>query len=814
MAPQSNTRELLSPTLMITALLILAAATFAGTGPTGARANSIDLENGSAVCNPTVCGEQAIYPILRGGAKGEAIHAKDGETICIEVHMDRNPQQIEIFGYSVTFNAARLTLQSIQRGPLLANFASDCNQSQPGLIVCSGFSEIPLPANSSGVLATLCFLVSCPPNVVADSSDLTIKDLRDDMSTLSACCNLFICSNPPASPCPGAALYLNSPGAAIDAPLTARPGDLLTVSASIKEIAQPLDAFSFTLAYDTHALKFSGAQAGALLASFSEKLCREVEPGKLLCSGLGNAPIPPNSQGELFSLSFTSQCEIGDTSRFILSALTDDLSAAGACNNIFVCKPCRPEACDGPAIYVTQAGRSLGERLREQNGDSLRMEIRVKSSPHSIAAFGFRVQYDPAKLSFGSSGRGALTRNFAAATARLSQPGTLICAGFGPAAIPRDTEGALLELRFGITCNVGDSSEIRITDLTDDLIGLQTCCNFFVCAPCDHDGDVNGNKLLTAGDALCAFETFLNGGILSPSCDLPQFDCELVAADVNCDNAVTSRDALEIFNRALRNLPPADCFAKVPGALQQLAFSPTQVKLLGANRAHAASDTLRLQLQIVQPQGVEAFGLLLQYPTAALQFLGARRTAATQAWTALEGRQYLPGFIVLGGFHHEALYAENPTAIVELYFHGNTATFDASGFAVSNLVDDFAGGSFSTILDEQTDAAAPQQFKLYQNYPNPLSLRAGQAPSGIAEVTIRYDLPEVHAQAGGQVEVTIYNIQGQVVRRLFDGKQNAGAHTLTWNGRDEAGVVAPSGVYFYRVRAGSFTASRKLLLIE
>jgi hypothetical protein len=811
MPSHSAPRELLSPFCWIVVLPILATATLV---PAKANPGSMNTQS-YAACDPANCGERAIYPILRSGAKGEPIRAQDGDTICVEIRMDGTPQAIGIFGYSVTYNAARLTLQSIQRGPLLANFASDCNQSQPGLVVCSGFSEIPVLPNSSGVLATLCFLVSCPPNVVADSSDITIGDLRDDLSSLSACCNLLICSSPPSGPCPGAALYLNTPGAAIDAPIGARPGDPFIVATSIKEIAQPIDAFSFTLTYDAQAMKFTGSQAGDLLASFSEKQCLELEPGVLLCTGFGSVAIPANSLGTLFNLSFTSQCQVGDTSRFALSGLMDDLSVASVCDNIFVCKPCRPAECDGPAIYISQAGRGLGERLWEQNGDSLRMEIRVKASPQNIAAFGFRLQYDPARLSFGSVARGALTGNFVMATAKLLQPGTLVCGGFGPAAIPSNTEGTLLELHFGVTCDVGDSSEIRITDMVDDVAGLNACCNYFACAPCDHDGDVNSNKQLTFGDALCAFEIFLNGGILATSCDLPQFACESVAADANCDNTVTSRDALEIFNRALQSLPPADCFAKPAGAPEKLAFSPAQIKLLRTHQVHPASDTLRLLLQVVQPQGLEAFGLLLRYPAAALQFLGAGRTAATQNWTALDGRQYLPGFIVLGGFHPEPLRAGNPTDIMELYFRGTEATLHASSFAASNLTDDFAGASFSAIFQEESSSPAPLQFKLYQNYPNPLRLRAGGKDLTGGEGTIiRYDLPKAFEQTGGQVEVVIYTIHGQVLRRLFAGKQASGTHTLTWDGRDEAGRQVPTGIYQYRLTAGAYTEQRRMIIVK
>ncbi len=808
MPSQSITRELLTHSLSLRVLVILMTATLSGIISAPAHATGGADASNHVACDPGNCGERAIFPILRGGQKGAPIRAKDGETICVEIRLERNPNPIEIYGYSVTYNAARLTLQSIQRGPLVANFASDCNQSQPGSIACSGFSETFLPSNSSGVMATLCFLVSVPAGVAADSSAITVQGLRDDLVSMSPCCNLLIASNPPKGPCLGAALYLAAPGAQIGAPLAARTGDAFTVAAGIKEITQPIDAFSFILDYDARAMKFTEAQPGNLLASFAEKQCRELAPGKLLCTASGSTAIPAQALGTLFNLSFVSQCTTGDTSRLTLSELAGDLSGAGICNNIFICKACTATECEGAALYVAQAGRKLGESLGEQSGDSLRMEIRVKASPKELGAFGFRVQYDPAKLSFGNVLRGALTRNFITATARQLQPGVVICAGFGTAPILRNTEGALLELRFGLSCSVGDSSVIRITDLSDDVAGFNTCCNYFVCAPCDRDGDLNTDKLLTAGDALCAFEIFLSGGILSANCDAPKFACELVAADVNCDNAITSRDALAIFDRALKSLPPSVCFARPPSSFGKPSHGVTRIQLLNADQ-NQVSDTLRLRLTALPPQGLAAFGLLLQYPANDLEFLGAVRSAATQAWVALEGRQYLPGLVVLGGFHRELLRANDFETVAELLFLRTGKALDHSSFAVSNLTDDFAGAAFTTNLHGETIMAAPQQFQLYQNYPNPLRVRAGRS-----ETVIRYDLPKAFAQNGGQVEVVIYNIQGQVVRRLFAGTQTAGAHALAWNGRDDAGRQAPTGIYQYRLTAGTYIEQRRMLIVK
>jgi flagellar hook assembly protein FlgD len=62
------------------------------------------------------------------------------------------------------------------------------------------------------------------------------------------------------------------------------------------------------------------------------------------------------------------------------------------------------------------------------------------------------------------------------------------------------------------------------------------------------------------------------------------------------------------------------------------------------------------------------------------------------------------------------------------------------------------------------------------------------------------------------VEVAIFNSQGQEVRRLARGERIAGAHALAWDGRNDAGSEAQSGVYFYRITAGDLTKSGQLVL--
>ncbi|HEU4365894.1 MAG TPA: kelch repeat-containing protein [Candidatus Krumholzibacteria bacterium] len=88
---------------------------------------------------------------------------------------------------------------------------------------------------------------------------------------------------------------------------------------------------------------------------------------------------------------------------------------------------------------------------------------------------------------------------------------------------------------------------------------------------------------------------------------------------------------------------------------------------------------------------------------------------------------------------------------------------------------------------------------LHPNHPNPFN------PS----TTIRFDLA-----ARGDATLRIYDVHGRAVRTLFAGVADAGVTTLPWNGRDDAGRAAGSGVYFYRLETSSGTLSRKMVLLK
>ena len=94
----------------------------------------------------------------------------------------------------------------------------------------------------------------------------------------------------------------------------------------------------------------------------------------------------------------------------------------------------------------------------------------------------------------------------------------------------------------------------------------------------------------------------------------------------------------------------------------------------------------------------------------------------------------------------------------------------------------------------QTNSLLPEKFELYQNYPNPFN------PS----TTIRYDLPRQ-----SRVKIVVYDILGRKVATLVDEPKKAGRYQVIWNANRRG-----SGVYFYRLQAGDYSTTKKLLLLK
>ena len=113
---------------------------------------------------------------------------------------------------------------------------------------------------------------------------------------------------------------------------------------------------------------------------------------------------------------------------------------------------------------------------------------------------------------------------------------------------------------------------------------------------------------------------------------------------------------------------------------------------------------------------------------------------------------------------------------------------------IAQWIDEGAGNSLS--ID---DVFMPKGYTLHQNYPNPFN------PSTIISFTLNKE---------EFVSIDVYDITGEHVISLFDGKKKVGTHHLNWSGRDKNDALITTGQYFYQLRTSSSTTVMKMLFIK
>ena len=103
-----------------------------------------------------------------------------------------------------------------------------------------------------------------------------------------------------------------------------------------------------------------------------------------------------------------------------------------------------------------------------------------------------------------------------------------------------------------------------------------------------------------------------------------------------------------------------------------------------------------------------------------------------------------------------------------------------------------SGGLITSV--EQISSSLPTEYRLEQNYPNPFN----------PGTTIEFSLPH-----SCYVTLTLYNTLGEKVATLIDENRSAGRYSVKWNPEGLA-----TGIYFYRLQAGSFVQSKKLVVLK
>lgn len=146
---------------------------------------------------------------------------------------------------------------------------------------------------------------------------------------------------------------------------------------------------------------------------------------------------------------------------------------------------------------------------------------------------------------------------------------------------------------------------------------------------------------------------------------------------------------------------------------------------------------------------------------------------------------------------------ESSTTAVGLRVNGNY------NFAYLNSARSYSYGTanqpigaltwFNIAVGVKDNLQLPVGYKLFQNYPNPFN----------PTTNINYSLSK-----NADVELTIYNSLGQVVRTLVNSSQPAGSYSVMWDGSNQAGQKLASGIYLYKLTTGDFVTVKKMILMK
>jgi len=122
-------------------------------------------------------------------------------------------------------------------------------------------------------------------------------------------------------------------------------------------------------------------------------------------------------------------------------------------------------------------------------------------------------------------------------------------------------------------------------------------------------------------------------------------------------------------------------------------------------------------------------------------------------------------------------------------------TFNIRNHMIKHVFDFFGTQTNDQMTGEQT----PIVYSLAQNFPNPFN----------PYTTIKFAMREK-----GHVSIKVYDLSGRLVRTIVDEELDAGHYSIKWDGRNDRGRMVSSGVYFYRMKTGSFERTRKMVLIR
>ena len=430
-------------------------------------------------------------------------------------------------------------------------------------------------------------------------------------------------------------------------------------------------------------------------------------------------------------------------------------------------------------------------------GDTVEIDVSIEDGAVPVFSGGFDLVYDSSHLTFVRCDPGELTSDWDALVC-ADLGGSVRVGGYALESIPAGSYGVFARLRFVASCCGPDSSSastLTLTTLTDDLQGLRPIAGDVTCDQFVANGDVNGDGVLTSGDAFCVFESYLTSPrVLPGACAATGWD---VRSDVDCSGAITPADALCIY------LSWVDGSCGFCGGFPSMKVSaPVSEPVVAVSSLESDGEDIVVRVAVQGVPELEAFGFDITHPSD-ISLIGVSPSTVTLGFDQFDGLAVTAKTTRVGGYHTSPVDASVPVDLVILRYRSLVESPNGD-LRINLFVDDVSGAEEVVVPvgdGPSQEVPAYNVYALHQNHPNPFN------PTTVIE----YEIPDAAGLVAVQLDV--YTVEGKHVTVLENTRRSAGVHRVTWDGRANGQQLA-SGVYFYVLNAGDLRLARKLVLLK
>lgn len=302
-------------------------------------------------------------------------------------------------------------------------------------------------------------------------------------------------------------------------------------------------------------------------------------------------------------------------------------------------------------------------------------------------------------------------------------------------------------------------------------------------------GDVTDNGLATAFDAAWVLQHVVKMRPFHPH--------QVLAGDVNLSHngsAVNAYDASIILANVVGKIPYLPWKQPLPPMINTNGSSDAPVSISIGSVSGQSGKIVSIPVMVPSElSGLRSAEMVVQFNTSDLKIRGVSTTDLTKNFTIASN--IVDGTLSIAMANSDGLEVGGTIVYIEAEI---LRSRDQIALTVDQvLLNDQKTSKVTSVGGSGLEV--PQTFQLSQNYPNPFN------PS----TTIEFQLP-----SNEFVELNIYDISGREVTTLVSETMNAGTHRFRWNATDQQGLKVASGVYFYRISAGSFTQIKKMLLMK